>query len=67
MDYIETVLGIKTQYQAWEHEAELPYFILDRYEIRQVTIDTIKTIFLYPKAELDQMASLKNKFPEFKN
>lgn len=59
MDYIETVLGIKTQYQAWEHEAELPYFILDRYEIRQVTIDTIKTIFLYPKAELDQMASLK--------
>lgn len=59
MDYIETVLGIEVQYQSWQYEAELPYYILDRYELRQVTIDTVKTIFMYPKTELDQMASVK--------
>lgn len=59
MKYIETILGVKVQYQKWQHEAELPYYILDRYELRQATIDTVKTVFLYPKTELEQMASVK--------
>lgn len=59
MNYIETVLGIKVQYQSWQYEAELPYYILDRYELRLVIIDTVKTIFLYPKTELDQIVSVK--------
>lgn len=59
MDYIETMLGLKIQYQSWQYEAELPYYILDRYELQQVIMDSVKTIFLYPKTELDHMAAVK--------
>ncbi|MFV0363375.1 MAG: hypothetical protein ACK5LL_09865 [Suipraeoptans sp.] len=59
MDYIEETLGIKVQYQSWQYEKELPYYILDRYDFTQATIDDVKMIFLYPKTELDQMASVK--------
>ena len=59
MDYIETTLGIKVHYQPWSHTDELPYYLLDRYEFQQVTLESIKTLFLYPKMELDQLASLK--------
>lgn len=59
MDYIETTLGIKVHYQPWSHTDELPYYLLDRYEFQQVTLESVKTLFLYPKMELDQLASLK--------
>lgn len=59
MDYIEKILGMKTQYKSWQHEAELPYYILDRYELYEVTLGTVKTIFLSPKTELEQLAAVK--------
>lgn len=59
MDYIEMMLGIKVQTQSWKREEELPYYILGRYEIRQVMMDSVKALFLYPKSELDQLASVK--------
>ncbi|MCH3916625.1 MAG: MarR family transcriptional regulator [Spirochaetia bacterium] len=59
IDYIETTLGMKTSYQQWPHESELPYYLRDRYEFSQATIGNIKTIFVYPKMNLDQMGSVK--------
>ncbi len=59
MNYIENTLGIKVHYQPWNHTDELPYYLLDRYDFQQATLDSVKTLFLYPKAELDQLASVK--------
>lgn len=59
MDYIENTLGIKVHYQPWNHTEELPYYLLDRYEFQQVTLESVRTLFLYPKMELDQLASVK--------
>lgn len=59
MDYIENTLGLKVHYQPWNYTDALPYYLLDRYDFRQATIDSVKTLFLYPKTELDQLASVK--------
>ena len=59
MDYIENTLRIKVHYQSWSHTDELPYYLLDRYDFQQATLDSVKTLFLYPKTELDQLASVK--------
>lgn len=59
MDYIETALGVKVEYQPWEHTKELPYYILERYEVRQAMIGDVKTICVYPRLELEQMASVR--------
>ena len=59
MDYIENTLGLKVHYQSWSHTDELPYYLLDRYDFQQATLDSVRTLFLYPKTELDQLASVK--------
>ncbi len=59
MNYIENILGIKVDYQPWSHTEELPYYLLDRYEFMQVTFESVRALFLYPKMELDQLASVK--------
>lgn len=59
MDYIENTLGLKVLYQPWNHTNELPYYLLDRYDFQQATLDSVKTLFLYPKTELDQLTSVK--------
>lgn len=59
MDYIENTLGIKVQYQPWSHTGKLPYYLLERYEFQQATLESVRTIFLYPKTALDQLASVK--------
>ncbi len=59
MDYIENTLGLKVYYQPWKYTNNLPYHLLDRYDFQQATLDSVKTLFLYPKTELDQLASVK--------
>ncbi len=59
MNYIENTLGLKVHYQPWNHTNELPYYLLDRYDFQQATLDSVKTLFLYPKTELDQLTSVK--------
>lgn len=59
MEYIEKVLGIRVRYQQWKHENDLPFYLIERYEFRQVFLDNTAAIFLYPKGKLDQMASVK--------
>ena len=59
MEYIEKTLGITIKYQPWKYEAELPYYLLERYEIQQAVLQGVKAIFLYPKTELEQIAAVK--------
>ncbi|WP_320128624.1 hypothetical protein [uncultured Sphaerochaeta sp.] len=37
----------------------MPFFILTRYRIEYVLLDRVKALFLYPKTELDQIATIK--------
>lgn len=66
MDYIENTLGLKVHYQPWNHTDELPYYLLDRYDFQQATLDSVKTLFIYPKTELDQLASVKKQIAKIK-
>lgn len=58
MKYIEKILGIKTKYII-ENIVNMPNFINDRYELKVVYLDTIKTIFVYPLCELDNAKMIK--------
>lgn len=59
MDYIEEVLGIKVKLNSWQFERDLPYYILDRYKVKLAVLEKTKAIFLYPKKNLDQIASVR--------
>ena len=59
MEYIERLLRIKVRYRPWQYKGELPYYLLERYEFRKVLLDRVAAVFLYPKGELDQMASVR--------
>lgn len=58
MEYLKRVLGIEVIYEnkALEH---LPNFISTRYDLRRVSLDGQKAVFLYPKTELEQVETLK--------
>jgi len=45
--------------QEWDKKIQVPFFILARYRIECILLDSVKTLFLYPKTELDQIATLK--------
>lgn len=59
MEYIEKLLGIKVRYRPWQYQNELPYYLLERYELRKALLNHVAAIFLYPKRELDQIASVR--------
>ena len=59
MEYLEKMLGVSVKYHRWKGEWELPYYITERYEMRLVELDKTKCIFLWPKAKLSQIVSLK--------
>lgn len=59
MDYLCSTLGVKTKHRKWEKEKQLPYYILDRYRIRQVWIDEMRVLFLYPRTELERIPTIK--------
>ena len=59
MEYIEKILGFPVVEMPWEHLAEMPYFIQDKYDIKKAAIGTVSALFLYPKNELDRIEALK--------
>ena len=58
MEYLDKVLGVKVIYEDVEFKY-LPNFIATRYRLRMVSMNEQKIIFLYPKAELEQIEVLK--------
>ena len=59
MEYIEKVLGLHVSRQTWEHLQKMPYYIQDRFNIERVSLGSMATLFVYPKAELDHMTALQ--------
>ena len=59
MDYICNTLGITLEHQEWDKKIQVPFFILARYQIECILLDHVKTLFLYPKTELDQIVTVK--------
>ena len=53
------VLGIKTVYHENEKMQSLPNYILTRYNIKAVTLDGTKAVFVYPAGELDSVNAVK--------
>ena len=58
MKYLKHVLGIDVTYYEGSI-AHLPNFISFRYEVKKVSLDGIRAVFVYPKSELEQVAALK--------
>ena len=58
MEYLDKMLGIKVAYKDAEFK-HLPNFITTRYCLQLVSMNGQSAIFLYPKAELEQIETLK--------
>ena len=58
MEYLNKVLGIKVVYHKTDFE-HLPNFIDTRYRLERVSLNGQDAIFLYPKAEPEQVEVLK--------
>lgn len=58
MDYLHYLLGINLEYEN-SVMTPMPNFIYSHYNLRKVSLDGIKVIFLYPKMELDSIYVLK--------
>ena len=61
MEYLNKVLGIKTTYTN-ETIKHLPNYIIGRYTYKTVLLDSIKTVFVYPIGDIEQINSLKKHF-----
>jgi DNA-binding MarR family transcriptional regulator len=59
MEFICNTLGISLRPQEWDKKIQVPYFILGRYRIECILLDHVKTLFLYPKTDLEQIATIK--------
>lgn len=59
MEYLMHVLGIKTVYRENDKMQSLPNYILTRYNIKTVTLDGEKAVFVYPAGELDSVNTVK--------
>jgi len=59
VEYIEKILGLKVSQHPWEVMGQMPYYILDRYDIQRATIGAVDAMFLFPKAELEHIAALQ--------
>lgn len=58
MEYLNRVLGLKTYYLNDEIKP-MPNYIYARYDLRAVTLDGYKVIFVYPKEELESINVVK--------
>ena len=58
MEYLNKVLGVKVTYEDVDFK-HLPNFIATRYRLQMVSMNEQKMVFLYPKAELEQIEVLK--------
>ena len=58
MEYLNHVLGIRVIYKN-DKPKPMPNYIFERYRTQIVTLDGNKSVFVYPKAELDSINSVK--------
>lgn len=58
LNYPEKLLGIKTKAIDFSL-LNLPYYILDRYELQLTTFDSLKVLLIHPKIKLEDLKLLK--------
>lgn len=59
MDYIEKLLGMNMNHAPWAMSGKLPYYLTERYQTESVAIGNVRTVFLYPKGEPEQISTLQ--------
>lgn len=60
MEFLGRILGTKVIYKKGIDDLPLPNYIYTRYVIKEVSLDGIKTCFVYPKIEIDSITSIAN-------
>ena len=58
LDYLKRLIGISVRYISTE-DLHLPNFLMSRYRIRKVLLDSVEVFFLYPITELESVWNLK--------
>ena len=59
MDYLAEVMGITVNISEWAMEKKLPYYLVDSYQFKQVSLDNTTCLFLAPKGVLSTLPDLK--------
>ena len=59
MKYLNESLGIKVLFEDWDGAAGLPYYLNDRYEFKKANLEGVSCLFLIPKGDLDNLASIR--------
>lgn len=66
MDYMKKILGIDVIYENADF-VHFPNFITARYRLQMVLLDDTRTVFVYPKTELEQIETLKKHIERIHN
>lgn len=66
MEYLNRILHINTKVEEESYSSGLPNYITSRYSIRLAWLEKQRAFFIYPKVELDHIASLKKHIAKIK-
>jgi DNA-binding MarR family transcriptional regulator len=59
MKYVAETLGVEMNTAPWDGAGSLPYYLVDRYEIKKAVIDGIPCLIMKPKSGLDTLSAIK--------
>lgn len=59
MEYITEILGVPVIREKWRKQSQLPFFLSEKYQFEQVTIEKTECLFLHPQGELDTVNVIK--------
>ena len=59
MKYVADTLGVELNTKQWDGVSLLPYYLIDRYEFKSATIDSLRFLFMKPRGELDTLNTVK--------
>lgn len=62
MQYLEETLNLKVKYEPWNKAKQLPYVLADSYQFKSATLDTLKTLFVYPVGPVEPISTVKKQF-----
>lgn len=65
MEYLKRILGVQIDYKESVYK-HLPNYLLSRYEVKKVVIDTFPVFFLCLKTDLEQTAMVKKHIGQIK-
>ncbi len=66
MDYLHKTLGIQITYKDNSNIPSLPNYIHAKYELKEASLDGVKTIFVFPRGDLDPVSAVKKHLDRIK-